>query len=203
VYEAEQVVWAIPQMLRPYVMPTEKTDFVGAFSYSPWVVANIETKPFDTGYGQALAWDNVIYEGNGLGYVVNNHQSVRQLQKTWQLTYYKPLMDDSPAEARTQALKKTYEEWVEMVIGDLKNAHPKIEESIIKIDIKIWGHAMARPTVGFINSNARKEAQKALNNKIHFAHSDLSGISIFEEAFYHGKRVADRLLSNIQSSEKS
>ncbi|MDZ7935326.1 MAG: FAD/NAD(P)-binding protein [Emticicia sp.] len=53
-YVAEQVIWAVPQMLRPYLMPQLKADFIEAFSYSPWMVANIQTKPFDTGRGQAL-----------------------------------------------------------------------------------------------------------------------------------------------------
>jgi hypothetical protein len=30
---------------------------------------------------------------------------------------------------------------------------------------------------------------------VHFAHSDLSGIALFEEAFYHGVRAAEEVLS--------
>ncbi|GGD70459.1 amino oxidase [Emticicia aquatilis] len=196
-YTVEQVIWAVPQMLRPYLMPQQKSDFIKDFTYSPWMVANIQTKPFDTGRGQALSWDNVIYEGNGLGYVLSNHQELSQDQQTWQLTYYKPLVDNNPADERKKAIVKTHEEWKSEVLTDLKKAHPKIEESILKIDIKLWGHAMIRPTIGFIHGSARYEAQKSLNNKIHFAHSDLSGVSIFEEAFYHGAEVAKKVISNI------
>ncbi len=196
-YFAEQVIWAVPQMLRPYVMPQQKSDFIKDFSYSPWMVANIQTKSFDTGRGQTLSWDNVIYEGNGLGYVLSNHQELAQYPKIWQLTYYKPLADIEPAEERKRAIVKTYEEWKAEVLNDLKKAHPKIEESILKIDIKLWGHAMIRPTIGFIHGQARHEAQQSLNNKIHFAHSDLSGVSIFEEAFYHGVEVAKKVIANV------
>jgi len=30
---------------------------------------------------------------------------------------------------------------------------------------------------------------------IHFAHTDLSGVPLFEEAFYHGIRAAEEVLS--------
>jgi hypothetical protein len=181
-------------------MPQLKADFVKDFSYSPWMVANIETKPFDTGRGQALSWDNVIYDGNGLGYILNNHQEINQSQKTWQLTYYKPLVETNPVDERKKAIIKTHEEWKSEVLTDLKKAHPKIEESILKIDIKLWGHAMIRPTIGFIHGNARQEAQQSINNKIHFAHSDLSGVSIFEEAFYHGHEAAKKIINHHANS---
>jgi len=29
----------------------------------------------------------------------------------------------------------------------------------------------------------------------HFAHSDLSGVALFEEAFYHGLRAAEEILA--------
>ncbi|CAH0994618.1 hypothetical protein EMA8858_00729 [Emticicia aquatica] len=199
-YTANQVIWAIPQMLRPYLMPKQASEFVKRFSYSPWIVANLETKPFDSGRGQALSWDNVIYEGEGLGYILANHQNVNQGQKTWQLTYYKPLVREMPVEERKKAIEKTHENWLSEIIADLKKAHPKIEEAILKMDVKIWGHAMIRPTVGFIHGRERQMAQQSLNEKIHFAHSDLSGVSIFEEAFYHGYETAKKIIKNYANS---
>ncbi|MDZ7935325.1 MAG: hypothetical protein U5M51_10250 [Emticicia sp.] len=150
--------------------------------------------------GKHLSWDNVIYEGNGLGYVLSNHQELGQNQKTWQLTYYKPLVDTNPVDERKKAITKTHDEWKTEVINDLKKAHSKIEESILKIDVKLWGHAMVRPTIGFIHGTARHEAQQSVNNKIHFAHSDLSGVSIFEEAFYHGFEVAKKIINHRPSN---
>jgi hypothetical protein len=40
-------------------------------------------------------------------------------------------------------------------------------------------------------------AQESGYPHIFFAHSDLSGISIFEEAFYHGNRAAQAVLAAI------
>jgi NAD(P)-binding Rossmann-like domain len=191
-YEAEQLIWAIPQLLRPYLMPQFNTDFIDKFDYTPWLVANLQTTPFDTGRGQALAWDNVIYEADGLGYIMANHQNLNANQKVWQLTYYKPLVAQIPAKERLKAIKKNHAEWVVEVLQDLKKAHPKIENFVQKIDIKLWGHAMIRPTVGFIYGSQRQAASKSINNKIHFAHADISGISIFEEAFYQGHQAASK-----------
>jgi hypothetical protein len=52
-----------------------------------------------------------------------------------------------------------------------------------------WGHAMISPRPSFIWSGIREKAMQPWRN-IHFAHTDLSGIALFEEAFYHGLRVA-------------
>jgi hypothetical protein len=57
-----------------------------------------------------------------------------------------------------------------------------------------WGHAMIRPKPGFIWGGARQAAAKPYRN-IHFAHSDLSGIPLFEEAFDNGLRAAEELLA--------
>jgi hypothetical protein len=44
----------------------------------------------------------------------------------------------------------------------------------------MWGGARALATLPF--------------RGIHFANTDLSGIPLFEEAFYHGLRAADEVL---------
>ena len=52
-----------------------------------------------------------------------------------------------------------------------------------------WGHAMIRPRPGFVWGAARRAAARA-HRAVHFAHSDLSGYSIFEEAFVRGHDAA-------------
>jgi hypothetical protein len=63
------------------------------------------------------------------------------------------------------------------------------------IDIMRWGHAMIRPTPGFIWGEHRVPLTRPVGN-IHFAHSDLSGFSIFEEAQYRGVVAATWALGN-------
>ncbi len=57
-----------------------------------------------------------------------------------------------------------------------------------------WGHAMISPRPGFIWGEHRQKALVPYRN-IHFAHTDLSGIALFEEAFYHGLRAAGEVLT--------
>jgi hypothetical protein len=52
---------------------------------------------------------------------------------------------------------------------------------------------MISPRTNFLWNGEREAAQKPFRN-IHFAHSDLSGIALFEEAFYHGIRAAREIL---------
>jgi hypothetical protein len=54
---------------------------------------------------------------------------------------------------------------------------------------------MIAPEPGFINGDARKLAATPINNSLFFAHTDLSGISIFEEAFYQGIGAAKQVIS--------
>jgi len=61
------------------------------------------------------------------------------------------------------------------------------------------GHAMIRPAVGSIFSEERgRLARRAPRSRILFANSDLSGISIFEEAQYHGVEAAQAVLALLE-----
>ena len=61
-----------------------------------------------------------------------------------------------------------------------------------RIDIWRWPHAMARPVPGFLTHPVRKLLGD-LKGPLGFAHADLSGISLFEEANYAGVRAADAI----------
>jgi hypothetical protein len=58
------------------------------------------------------------------------------------------------------------------------------------------GHAMIRPVPGSIFSAERLSVAKR-PGRLSFAHSDLSGISIFEQAQYHGVSAAQEILRSI------
>jgi hypothetical protein len=81
-----------------------------------------------------------------------------------------------------------------MVFDDLKIAHPTIELSTESIEIHLLGHGMISPVPGFIYGDAKKEASQPIANTIYFAHSDLSGISIFEEAFHQGINAVNTMI---------
>ena len=167
--------------------------YAGSFGYGPWMTANITMQGTPEGKGAPLSWDNVSYHSDSLGYVVANHQDVSVRRKKTVLTYYYPLTSGEPAAERQRALQRTRQEWVELIVHDLSRMHPAMERSIEAVDVWLWGHAMIRPIPGLIWGAARQEAMKPIG-KIFFAHSDMSGLSIFEEAQYRGIMAARQAL---------
>jgi hypothetical protein len=192
---AQGVVWAAPNFVARRVIRhlREQPPAEPGAVYSPWMVANLTLDTLPAGHGMDLAWDNVFYNSNSLGYVVATHQNLHPVPRRTVLTYYLPLDDDEPAVARQKALTRRYEDWCELIIADLTRAHADISEHITRLDVWLWGHAMVRPVPGFIWGQSRPQMRQPLGNLV-FAHSDLSGIAIFEEAYTHGVRAADALV---------
>jgi len=128
------------------------------FSYAPWMVANLTLSRMPGGRGQQLAWDNVIYDSPLLGYVVATHQSLGQNRRNTVITYYWPLSDAEPAQARQIGLRRSLSEWQAAVVGDLLRVHPELDGHIENVDVRVWGHGMIRPTPGFMWGAARRAA---------------------------------------------
>jgi monoamine oxidase len=164
--------------------------------YSPWMVANITLDQLPNGSGAPLAWDNVARGSDSLGYVVATHQNVDPVPRETVITHYWPLDAAAPAEERQRALARTHADWSERIVADLDRTHPGIHSHIRNIDVWVWGHGMIRPVPGFIWGEARQKMQQP-HGRIVFAHSDMSGISIFEEAFTRGTQAAEALLQLI------
>jgi hypothetical protein len=72
-------------------------------------------------------------------------------------------------------------------------AHPGIERLVDRVDVWLWGHAMVRPRPGFMWSDALAKSREPLG-RIQFAHTDLSGMALFEEAQHWGIRAAEAIL---------
>ncbi len=170
---------------------------IPARSYAPWMVANVTLGRMPGGRGAPLCWDNVIYGGRSLGYVVATHQSLQQVQRRTVLTYYWPLSDQPPDEARRAALARTLSEWQAMVLTELLAVHPELDGAVERIDVRLWGHGMIRPTRGTIWGPARVAACVQAP-PVFFAHSDMSGISIFEEANERGVQAAEAVRALLQ-----
>lgn len=193
---AEQCVLAIPQFVAARLLKDEeRIKKVGAhFHYTPWMVANLTVTKLQERVGAPLSWDNVLYDSPSLGYVEATHELLQQRIPKRNLTYYLPLTDGTAANERKKAQSRSYEEWVSLVVGDLKKVHPDIEDKLEEVNIMLWGHAMAQPLQGTVHGSTRKELSASLNDNLHFAHTDLAGASIFEEAFYQGLNAAKRVL---------
>jgi glycine/D-amino acid oxidase-like deaminating enzyme len=193
---ADQVIFAAPHFLSRYLIRPYRDApprHVAEFEYGAWMVANLTLKDRPRGRGFPLAWDNVLYESPSLGYVVATHQPGIDYGPTV-FTYYYPLCDANPRQARSRLLELDWRGWADVALTDLGRAHPDIRSLVQRLDVMRWGHAMIRPRRGFIWGGARVAAARPYR-AIHFAHSDLSGISLFEEAFYHGVRAAEEVLA--------
>ena len=192
----DQAIFASPMFTANYVIRGFREDqpfAASEFQHNAWFVANLflkdRPKPRFT-KDFPLSWDNVIYESPGLGYVTATHQKGIDYGPTI-LTYYYPMCAEE--NGRTKLFNYDWRELADVCLTDLSRAHSDIYELTTRIDIMRWGHAMISPRPSFIWSGAREQALKPYRN-IHFAHTDLSGIALFEEAFYHGLRAAGEIL---------
>ncbi|MEC5385166.1 NAD(P)-binding protein [Uliginosibacterium sp. H3] len=162
---------------------------------APWMVSNFLMRRFPEERGAAqLAWDNVAYEGKGLGYVVATHQLIRVAKPEQTVfTAYNALSDDSPQDARRWLQTASPEALLERAAGDLHLAYERLWPYVERVDITLRGHAMASPRPGYL-SNKGLLALREVDGPLQFAHSDLSGYSVFEEAAWWGDVAAKRLL---------
>ena len=193
--KAEQVVFALPRFLAGVLVEPwrdVRPAFLAETVYGSWMVANLTLRERPAARGFPLAWDNVIYDSPSLGYVVATHQSGSDHGPTV-LTYYLPILDDDPRKGRARLLATTFEQWVETIFADLGRAHPDLHELVDRVDVYLWGHAMVEPRPGFLWSEALAASSRPLG-RIHFAHTDLSGMALFEEAQHHGVRAAEAIL---------
>ncbi|MYN05832.1 NAD(P)/FAD-dependent oxidoreductase [Pseudoduganella aquatica] len=183
-YVAERVVEGIREM---GYEPQRDTPV-----YSPWMVANFLLKRFPEELPRApLAWDNVVYQEPGLGFVVSTHQDIRVTppEKTV-FSAYVALSHRTPVSARRWMVTATPAELLELASADLKTAYgAQFVSCVERVDITLRGHAMAAPLPGF-RSNSGLKALREIDGPILFAHADLSGFSVFEEAAWWGCRAA-------------
>ncbi len=196
---AKQVVLAAPSYAAARLLPgRERAPHLAELQYGPWVVANLHVSAPPRGRGFPLAWDNVLYESQSLGYVVATHQALRQREDgPTVLTWYYPLVGEDVRAERTRLLGTTLQDWQALCLADLSLAHPGLRAQVTRLDVCRWGHAMIRPRVGFLFGGARQKAQQSVEGVIHPAHSELGGMALFEEANWYGVMAAERALAGL------
>lgn len=192
-FVAQKVICASPQYVNAYLIKDRKK-FSKIFEYAPWFTATIAVKDCFYNDNLPLSWDNVIYKGSGLGYVFNQNQRLDQILEVKVLTYYYSFASSNTVENRKKLYQMKETDFKKIILEDLCIAHPSIEDNIIDIQIYRLGHGMISPKPNFMFHPEKEKASKSVENKIYFAHSDLSGISIFEEAFHKGIDIANEIL---------
>lgn len=191
--KAQKIIVATPQYINKYLFKSRK-EIYDKFNYAPWFTATLVVSELEDNGSFPLCWDNVIYKGKGLGYVYNQHQNLEQIIDKKVITYYYSFSSNDCKKERKFLLKQTDEYFKNLVLSDLKIAHPDIEQHIESIEIHRMGHGMISPIPGFLKGEEIRKASEPIDKKIYFAHSDLSGISIFEEAFHQGINVVNQIL---------
>jgi len=193
-YRAQQVILCVPQFVAARLLGASHASRAADLQYAPWVVVNVSLDhPPDQRGGEAMAWDNVRYGSGTLGYVNACHQRLDQPPGLI-LTHYRALTGTTPREARERAHTQEAEDWVNDALAELEILHPDIHDRIIEAEVAVWGHGMIVPVPGLIHGELRIALAHPVADRIHFAHSDLSGMSLFEEAFHQGLRAAREVL---------
>ncbi|MCL2635619.1 MAG: FAD-dependent oxidoreductase [Betaproteobacteria bacterium] len=202
---ARRVICAAPLHVAAHLMPLARFGFDPQRHlppYAAWLVSNFHLQGFPAeAPGAALAWDNIVHGSHSLGYVVATHQLIRQAPPPRTVfsaygaldaaTLGQPLdasairhwlVEASPAELMTYA------------VADLRTVYGReFWRHVLQVEICVRAHAMASPRPGFLN-NVGAAALREADGRIQFAHADLSGLSVFEEAAWWGTRAALRIV---------
>lgn len=193
---ARKVIFAAPKFVLPWVYPGLRSDqraAAKALVYSPWLTVNLLVNHFGE---NAPAWDNVMFGSKSLGYVVAEHQRAGKLPHARTLTFFHAFDEDDTLQSRRRLLQMTEHEALQMALDDIGRAHPRVNEFVESACIYRWAHAMVRPTPGFL-ARMRGGLLEKIDENFYGAHSDVSGMSNFEEAQYRGVMAARRVLGEI------
>jgi hypothetical protein len=197
--KARRAIAAVPlYVLQHVLVDAEQYGFVASRDvpqYAPWLVSNFIMRAFpEERPGAPLAWDNVVYREPGLGYVVSTHQQIRRRPPPrTAFTAYQALSDLAPGAGRQWLEQASAADLAALAGRDLRLAYGwRLPLCVERVEITVRAHAMAIPRPGFLTAPGRA-ALRASDGPIHFAHSDLSGLSLFEEAAWWGCRAATRV----------
>lgn len=199
-WTAGHVVLATPLFVSRRLLaapPPALVQAVAEMRHAPWLVANLHLDEVLDDPGETPpSWDNVLHGGPSLGYVNAMHQSTRPHPGPTVLTSYWALGGDSAEQLQAQRMRLLNDDWAtwsRVVVDDLARAHPDLTEKVRRVDLMRYGHAMSIPVPGLRGSAALRSLAEP-RGRVRFAHADLSGYSVFEEACYHGHRVGQSLL---------
>ena len=214
-WQAERVVLATPLFISQYLLEGEPqlqnalAQTVPHMRWAPWLLTQLQIDgPPQSQPGAPLSWDNLIGLPQGraqaqlgaapesgpafsLGYVRAAHQTLGALSGPEVLTHYQALGGGSATElaaARRQLLQAPASHWLRGVLHEMLGPHPDLPERLQSATLVRHGHAMSVPVPG-LRALPSFQALSQAGDRVHLAHSDLSGYSVFEEACYWGQRA--------------
>jgi len=191
---AQKIIFAAPKFILPYVYPAleaTKKSAVADFVYSPWLTVNLLVNHFAE---LEPAWDNVMFGSHSLGYVVAEHQRAGKFQHARTLTFFHAYDADDTLRSRRELYTMSGDNAYRIALAELKKPHDQIESNIEDVGVYRWAHAMIRPRVGFITGRSRIDLAQ-IDTNFFSAHSDISGMSNFEEAQFQGIEAAKKIIA--------
>jgi monoamine oxidase len=213
-FRAQHVVVALPlHVASPVIQggPTALREgcaqLARSLTHSPWLVANVALRSgLDDRTGAAPAWDNVAFARAGtteaLGYVDASHQSFAAHRSAKLLTAYWAFghADSKLTQQRRQALlDEPWSAWSARVVQALSAMHPDLLGKVQHVDLARYGHAMAVPRPGLRSQLVALGLHRHQGaSRVHLAHSDLAGYSVFEEAFALGHAAGERVAAALR-----
>ncbi len=209
-WQAEHCIVALPVPVAARVLqdpPALLRERAAHLRQAPWLVANLHLRaPLRDNPGAPPSWDNVIHTPlptagtapalRSLGYVDATHQNLHPVPGATVLTWYLALGD--VPDGRRQLLERPWTHWRDLLLADLGLPHPDVRALASRVALTRYGHAMAIPTPGTLAQISRfapadksgvlsnTEHQNLAAGRLHFAHADWAGYSVFEEAFALG-----------------
>ena len=192
---AQRVIIATPLFVTARIDPEIRLAFNNIAQLLPpmqsWLMGNFQfARPLKEQEGQGLSWDNVVYQSKGLGYVNADHQAVRVDQSLGSiLTTYCALGQTQGQTSLQWLAQATTEQLLLMASQDLVAAYgDRFWQHLDHAHITVRGHAMACPQRGFLSNELLRQLRQEAGS-VSYAHADLSGYSVFEEAAWWGVRA--------------
>jgi monoamine oxidase len=199
-FKAQHVIVATPLLVARKIDP----DIAAAFPkfreqllpHYPWLIGNFEfAHTPDEPAGAELAWDNVVYGSQGLGFVNAMSQKISVEQTPAPvLTSYRALSQGSPLTTRQWLAQASEKELLAFASEDLVAAYgDRFWRQLKSVRLTLRAHGMPSPAPGFL-SNPINLALRAERGRVQFAAAELSGYSVFEEAAWWGSEAARSVL---------
>lgn len=194
---ARQVVLAVPLFVAARLLaapPPALREAARLQRHAPWLVANLQIDEplLDRPNGAPPSWDNVVFgaDARALGYVDAMHQHTRAHPGPTVLTVYWAL----PLSQRRALWEQPWQHWAQQVVADLAQVHPDLPAKLRRAELMRYGHGMSIPLPG-LRGSAALQALRRPQGRLHFAHADLAGYSVFEEAYTAGVESARAIVA--------